>query len=158
MKGLFYGVVTGYTVHTFSKAIHDRMLSNETKNKIRSILQIPQKHAVFSRNTAFLSVMAGGALGSFLMATTTGKNEVHELHDIFHINEQKKNTKTPYQQVVEDDINSNDPKHRRQRRLSRRKTLSHRLEQGRGLSDSYGGNWVEEDEDETSMTKRKDNH
>lgn len=84
--------------------------------------------------------MAGGALGSFLMATTTGKNEVHELHDIFHINEKKKN----------DDENINVM---RQRTLSRRKTISSRLEKGRGLSDSHGGHWL--DEEELSMTQKQ---
>ena len=32
---------------------------------------------------AFLSVLLGGAMGSFLMSVTTGKNQVHLLHPIF---------------------------------------------------------------------------
>jgi len=36
-----------------------------------------------SRNTAMMSIFMGGALGSFIMSVTTGKNEVHNLHSIF---------------------------------------------------------------------------
>jgi hypothetical protein len=35
------------------------------------------------RNTLVASVILGGAIGSFLMATTAGKNEVHELRPIY---------------------------------------------------------------------------
>ena len=112
--------------------------------------------------------MAGGALGSFLFATSTGKNEVHELHDIFHINEKKKNTKTPYQQRVEEgkkidisdktnDIDNDEvidnSETRKMRRLSRRKTVANRIEKGRGLSDSHSGHWV--DEGDTSLTQQQ---
>jgi hypothetical protein len=37
----------------------------------------------FNRNTALASFFLGGALGSFLMATVAGKNEVHNLHPIY---------------------------------------------------------------------------
>lgn len=36
-----------------------------------------------TRNTLMASIILGGTLGSFLMATTTGKNEVHNLHPIY---------------------------------------------------------------------------
>jgi len=46
-----------------------------------------------NRNTAMLSTMLGGASGSFIMATTAGKNEVHNLHPIFRLG--AKETKKP---------------------------------------------------------------
>lgn len=36
-----------------------------------------------SMNTAMASFMGGGALGSFLLSVTKGKNQVHQLHPIF---------------------------------------------------------------------------
>jgi hypothetical protein len=62
-KGIGYGSVAGFTCHT--------MISFITKS------------AKLNRNTALLSLMGGGALGSFLAATVTGKNQVHMLHPIF---------------------------------------------------------------------------
>ena len=139
--GLLYGSTIGYTLHTSCRIIHDRFLTEKSKSKIRSLLSVSKSNPLFTRNTAFLSFMAGGALGSFLMATSTGKNEVHELHDIFHINEKNKNG--------DENINL-----MRQRTLSRRKTISSRLEKGRGLSDSHGGHWLVDDE-EMSMTQKQ---
>lgn len=182
-KGLFYGSAIGYTMHTTSKIIYTKILKddnsknkNNIKTKINKLFKVTKKQPLFTKNTAFLSFLAGGALGSFLMATTTGKNEIHELHDIFHINEKKKETKTKYQKIVDDaaasslsydgqssinvdnkiltggNINDNDndddndnSNTRKQRRLSRRKTVAHRLSKGRGLSDSHGGHWILDD-------------
>lgn len=42
-----------------------------------------------SRNTLMACFMFGGALGSFVMAVTTGKNEVHNLHPIFEVGSKK---------------------------------------------------------------------
>ena len=161
-QGLFYGSISGYTLHTTMKVIHNRLLSETTKSKIRSFLNVSKKHTIFSRNTAFLSFMAGGALGSFLLATTTGKNEVHELHDIFHINERKKDgtdldlEREKLQKEEEEDEKVMTGDARRKRMLSRRKTMFNRLEKGRGLSDSHGGHWIEEDDNETlSMTQKQ---
>lgn len=158
--GLFYGSVTSYTLHTAFRIIHDRFLTEDLKSKVRSALNVSKSQPIFTRNTAALSFMVGGALGSFLMATSTGKNEVHELHDIFHINEKKKNMNTPYQQVVEDgkingQIGDDDESADmlKQRMLSRRKTISSRLDKGRGLSDSHGGHWV--DEEKLTMTQEQ---
>jgi hypothetical protein len=100
-KGLFYGSAAGYTLHTASRFIHDKFLTETMQSKIRTVLNKSRSNPVFSRNTAFLSFMAGGALGSFLMAMTTGKNEIHELHDIFHMNEKVKYDRSNYQKLVE---------------------------------------------------------
>jgi hypothetical protein len=36
-----------------------------------------------TRNSLMAAIIMGGTLGSFLLATTTGKNEVHNLHPIY---------------------------------------------------------------------------
>lgn len=36
-----------------------------------------------TRNSLMASIILGGTVGSFLLATTTGKNEVHNLHPIY---------------------------------------------------------------------------
>ena len=96
-KGMGYGSAGGYILHTITRVIH-RNLSEAARGKL--ILPGSDKPIRFNRNTAFFSVMAGSALGSFLMATTTGKNEVHQLHSIFEIG--KNEYKTPYQKFYEE--------------------------------------------------------
>ncbi len=67
--GLGTGSATGIGIHLLGSA----------GNKL-GIWKLP-----LSRNTAALFFMMGGAIGSFVMATTAGKNEVHNLHDIYMI-------------------------------------------------------------------------
>ncbi|KAL7447910.1 hypothetical protein ACHAWC_000199, partial [Mediolabrus comicus] len=52
------------------------------------------------KNTFLLSFLGGGALGSFLMSTTAGKNAVHLLHPIFNIGRDEYAGKSPYQVVM----------------------------------------------------------
>ena len=92
--------------------------------------------------------MAGGALGSFLLAVTRGKNRVHQLHDIFEVG--KLDTRTPYQKERDDsqiDSRENSTEHlaqERQKRITaRRNTVRRRIEEGHGLSDAHGGHWLE---------------
>ena len=49
------------------------------------------------KNTFLLSFLGGGALGSFLLSTTAGKNAVHLLHPIFNIGRDEYAGKSPYQ-------------------------------------------------------------
>lgn len=160
-KGLAYGSVGGYTLHTLMK-----YCVNSLTEASRGKLSLPgsDKPVHFNRNTAFFSVMAGGALGSFLLATTTGKNKVHHMHDIFEIG--KNEYKTPYQQAYENAKKAKEQQHvddaspelRRQRLLSRRRTMSQRLTEGHGLSDSHGGTWLAEqdlsDDERRRMERR----
>jgi hypothetical protein len=115
-----------------------------------------------NRNTIMMSIFAGGALGSFIMATTTGKNEVDRLHPIFEVG--AKPPKPSYQENLErarereaelrilsrhrtqpkliDSEDTYDDRILRQRnRLVRRASLTKSFERG-GLSDSHGGQWV----------------
>lgn len=98
-----------------------------------------------NRNTALFSFLAGGAFGSFIMATTTGKNQVHKLHDIFQVGSKK-----------DKEASLRDPasEERKRNRLLRRKTLQETLEHQRGLSDSHGGKWAPEDEFSSSMEEK----
>ena len=101
----------------------------------------------FNRNTLFLSVLLGGALGSFTLATMTGKNGVHKLHNFF--NRGKIDTSIPYQKKLneahgQEDVD--DVETRRARRMTRRETFAKHLEEGSGLLDSHGGHWLAEKE------------
>ena len=139
-KGMGYGAAGGYILHTVAKSIHNS-LDDSVKRKMKAL--------TFNRNTAFFSVMAGSALCSFLLATAKGKNQVHQMHDIFEVG--KNDYRTPYQKKQETaKVNDEDSEiSRERRRLSRRKTVSHRLTEGQGLSDSHSGTWVKE----TTMTE-----
>jgi hypothetical protein len=85
MKGLFVGTISGYALYTVLKIGNQRKLWNLSGS--------------INRNTAFLSVLLGGAIGSFLMSVTTGKNEVHNLHPIFEIGANRR-------RAIRDDANS----------------------------------------------------
>lgn len=125
-----------------------------------------------NRNTALLSFLGGGAFGSFIMATTTGKNEVHKLHPVFEVG-----SKQEYEQSLiraqqrEENLRSlerdrlvrrasqgveggevvsissldGERQERARNRMMRRKTLQDRLLHGQGQTDSHGGRWAPED-------------
>jgi hypothetical protein len=125
------------------------------------------KGVTLNRNTALLSFLAGGSFGSFLMASTTGKNEVHRLHPVFEVG-----SKQEYEQSLiraqqrESELKqmehgrlarraSQDGTHysaeeeramRERNRMLRRKTLQDNIQHGRGQTDSHGGRWSREDE------------
>ena len=56
---------------------------------LHSVASAVKKHVykelpvALNRNTLLASFFLGGTVGSFVMATVAGKNEVHNLHDIF---------------------------------------------------------------------------
>ncbi len=152
-KGLGYGSAGGYILHTTARLVHNS-LSDAAKGKLK--FPGSDKPIRFNRNTAFFSFMAGGALGSFLLATTKGKNEVHQMHDIFEIG--KNEYKTPYQMAYENAKMKSEEtdEERRRRHLSRRKTISKRLIEGQGLSDSHSGTWLQEDKMNEHEKRRSD--
>jgi hypothetical protein len=73
MKGLAVGTLTGFTGYAVASIGHYRF----------KLWKLSPK--ALNRNTAILSVLLGGAIGSFVMSVTTGKNQVHHLHPIFSI-------------------------------------------------------------------------
>lgn len=108
------------------------------------------KGSGLNRNTGMLTVLGSFAFGTFFMASTTGKELVHLLHPVFQAGwaepehdlilprldyETARNQRTP------------SPQQLREMRTLRRKTLMESLQQGRGISDSHSGRWVEEETD-----------
>jgi len=167
-RGLLVGTFSGFGLHMAAKFGNNRGFWKLKLN----------------RNTALLSVLLGGAVGSFVNATTTGKNEVHNLHPIFQVGSKPppidySQNNSPYQQQLEEmrqrDIELQILEARRDRtateqefvekarreknRLYRRESISLSLQKGHhGLSDSHGGHWVEEDaedEEEEEQTKQQ---
>ncbi|KAI2500761.1 hypothetical protein MHU86_13685 [Fragilaria crotonensis] len=122
--GLAYGSVTALTGHT--------------------IVSLVTRSKKLNRNTALLSFLLGGSLGSFLAATTTGKNQVHSLHHIFQVG--ATSTSNPsseggqQEQQLKEELSPEVLKHNR---VLRRKTLQNALESHSGLNDSHGGRWVD---------------
>jgi hypothetical protein len=71
LRGLGYGSFTGFLLHTAAGMGNRRQWWKVKLN--------------LNRNTAMLSVLLGGALGSFINASTAGKNEVHKMHPVFQV-------------------------------------------------------------------------
>lgn len=93
IRGLVLGSLSGYGLHTIAR------LGAQHQWWKKNIVNIPPQQ--FTANTAFVSFMLGGALGSYIMAVTAGKNSVHRLHGIF----ENGTTKPP---VKEDNNNKDD--------------------------------------------------
>lgn len=130
------------------------------------------------KNTFLLSFLGGGALGSFLMSTTAGKNAVHLLHPIFNVGRDEYAGKSPYQIAISkaqkqqqqrdqerDGENSRiraaieqdelDIIHHSQRALHRKESMKRRLESGHSLSDTHSNTWPEEEKEETEQDSRE---
>jgi hypothetical protein len=132
-RGLCIGTVAGFAIHATAHMGHRRGL---------------WKMSFLNRNTAFLSVLLGGAVGSFVMSVTTGKNEVHNLHPIFQVGARPSNTSDGINTMGNSD-SVLDREDRERNRLYRRATLIKSMEHvGGGLSDSHGGQWVAPDQDD----------
>mmetsp|Transcript_7889 Transcript_7889/g.12167 ORF Transcript_7889/g.12167 Transcript_7889/m.12167 type:complete len:151 (+) Transcript_7889:137-589(+) len=69
--GMGTGSVGCLAMHEWVRIVHTRFAKH-------------QKDLMYSRNTSMLSFLFGASLGGFVMATTTGKNVVHNLHPIFN--------------------------------------------------------------------------
>lgn len=167
-QGLLVGSFSGFGLHMLAKFGNNRGFWKLSTN----------------RNTALLSVLLGGALGSFVNATTTGKNEVHNLHPIFQVGAKPppidySQSNSPYQKQLEEmrqreielqilesrrDRTATEQEYlekarREKNRLYRRESLSQSLQKGQhGLSDSHGGHWVEngtEDEEDESQKEQR---
>lgn len=118
-----------------------------------------------SRNTTMMAALLGGTLCSFVMATTTGKNEVGRLHPIFELGAVKpspnyqetlqrareretelrslERRRTGMDQVIDD----SDHVQRQRNRLYRRASLTRSFTKP-GLSDAHGGHWMEDENNE----------
>jgi len=128
------------------------------------------KGVTLNRNTALLSFLGGGSFGSFIMASTTGKNEVHKLHPVFEVGSKKEYEQSLIraqqretelrqmehgrlvrrasqdEQLVSSYTAEDERAMRQKNRMLRRRTLQDNIQHGRGQSDSHGGKWAREDE------------
>jgi hypothetical protein len=136
-KGMGYGSVGCFLTHSVALMAQNRGLFKGSLN----------------RNTAMFAFLGGGALGSFLMSSATGKNQVHNLHPIFEVGKREPSDGlTEYQrslqQAQESTPNTNTqlPLELRKNRTIRRNTMRETIEKGHGLSDSHGGQWVEDND------------
>lgn len=149
--GLLVGSISGYVLHATAQFVHNR-LPESTKLKVHAPGEPPLK---FSRNTAFLSVMVGAAVGSFSMATAAGKNRSHELHDIYEVGKDPMKGATEYQRSLHRaQIREEEIRERERRRVARRATVKRIMEEGHGLSDSHAGRWVDDDGSSSSSGDR----
>jgi hypothetical protein len=83
-RGWVVGSLSGYVLHTMARIGDQRQWW--TRKSILSSSPTPK----FTPNTAVLSFLLGGALGSYIMAVTAGKNSAHRMHDIFEIGAKSK--------------------------------------------------------------------
>jgi len=143
MKGFGFGAASGYLLH------RGAVFANQKK----------WITAGLGRNTVFASVMVGASLGSFLFATSQGKNSVHTLYPLFE--RSKKTVTVP--KDGDDDLELNKLLTEREKqlrlreansarielernRILRRASLNSTIKGGHGLSDSHGGHWVQDKE------------
>ena len=75
-RGMGYGSFGCLAAHYLVKLGHDRHLYKLPGNPL-------------GRNTAMAAFMIGGTFGAFVASTTTGKNEVHNLHPIYDVGSRK---------------------------------------------------------------------
>jgi len=128
-----------------------------------------------TKNTFLLSFLGGGALGSFVLSSTAGKNAVHLLHPIFNVGRDEYAGMSPYQieakkaemtlqqqqqqqsGAVEDGAQL-DIQHHKQRTLHRKASIKERLESGHSLSDTHSTEAHYHPSDEEEIVRDKAMH
>jgi hypothetical protein len=107
-----------------------------------------------------LSVLGGGALGMFLFASSTGKEQVHKLHPIFQVGAMPQGDldySKKLQRVHDVDGQKNDEQldvsKLKDMRAVRRRSMMDNLEKGRGFSDAHGGHWYRDEGVDINKTK-----
>jgi hypothetical protein len=124
---------------------------------LHSVASLASKRGGFklqtNRNTALMSIMLGGAIGSFMLSTTAGKNDAHQLHDIFESgsrDSRQKRLDSQQDHLKEEQerdlLTVSDRMQREKNRLARRASIENNLKAHHGLSDSHGGHWADDDE------------
>lgn len=93
----------------------------------------------------------------FVFATSRGKEQVHNLHEIFQVGATPRNKviRPNYQSTMrnaqqEDGTTFGDQEISTEKmqeiRLTRRRSLLDSLQRGHGISDAHGGHWVKEND------------
>ncbi|KAG7363934.1 hypothetical protein IV203_037136 [Nitzschia inconspicua] len=114
-----------------------------------------------NKNHGMMMVLGSFALGTFLAASKSGKEEVHVLHPIFRVGAVDAGGTNA---VRDRDIMMMDQRQtyegRRQalmdNRMTRRRTLDNLLKKHHGLSDSHAGRWVIEEEEQQEELQDND--
>lgn len=129
-RGLAFGSLAGWTSHLAAKIASQRFAG------ARRLFG----NVAFGPNTAMLSFMSGGALGSFAFATAAGKNSVHHLHPVLENNRRvdaNVNQGSMYQIMVarakQEEAEKEEEKQRvlkehAERKIQRRRTMKDRWE------------------------------
>lgn len=107
----FYGMATG---SLSALVLHSLMSWGQQRTQLF-------KGIALNKNTRMASFFLGGSLGAFILATTAGKNSVHELHPIFQVGSRKKpeNAELPSDEEI-----LNDTEARQRNRVIRRDTIT----------------------------------
>mmetsp|Transcript_20318 Transcript_20318/g.26655 ORF Transcript_20318/g.26655 Transcript_20318/m.26655 type:complete len:212 (+) Transcript_20318:50-685(+) len=144
--GMFTGGLSGMVLHSAAVWSQKRIpappsttTTTATKETATATVKQLLRTTPLNRNTAVLAVLGGSALGSYVMAVTTGKNEVHNLHPVFEVGSKQWEEAQQQKQLEEED------QQRHRNRLIRKESLKQTIQQGKGgLSDSHGGHWEED--------------
>lgn len=146
LVGGFFGMGSGLLLHTSAQWARKLKLTKAT----------------FNRNTLMLSVLGGGALGMFLFAVSTGKQEVYKLHPIFQVGavpqgeldySKRQILAQQLDQITDKSETEYDMDHRKNVRAVRRRTMLDSMGKGRGFSDSHGGHWYHDEDVDMNKIK-----
>ena len=147
-----FGTTSGFVLHTGLRVAKRYGLINSKLN----------------RNTAMLTVLGCGALGMFLGATKTGKENVHNLHPIFQVGAvppkaddkivggdtdgrpNYRQTVQQAQQLQQSSNSSVDVNQLKEAQGLRRRSLAERITKGQGFTDSHGGKWFHDNDGDGS--------
>ena len=182
--GLGAGTVTGMVGHIVLQTLQKKYVgepgaavseashqaSRTAGSKTSWIFKCLRPLPPLGRNTFMLSLLGGGALGSFLMSTTAGKNAVHLLHPIFNVGRDEYAGKSAYQiaaikaqkqdegGATPNSVNSEDDEldaaHHRARSLQAKASMKRRLETGHSLSDTHGNTWPYDNSEKTEEMQK----
>ena len=109
----FYGMAGGSASGIF---LHT-MVAQGKKRNLQWLQQIP-----LNKNTRMASFFLGGSIGALVLATTAGKNSVHNLHPIFEVGSKKQDPLDKNNEPAAEEWNDQQARHRN--RLYRRASLS----------------------------------
>mmetsp|Transcript_22422 Transcript_22422/g.31256 ORF Transcript_22422/g.31256 Transcript_22422/m.31256 type:complete len:212 (+) Transcript_22422:205-840(+) len=154
--GMFTGALSGMVLHSAAVWGQKRLpappptttttTTTATKETVSTTFKSLLRTTPLNRNTAVLAVLGGSALGSYVMAVTTGKNEVHNLHPVFEVGSKQ------WEEAQKQQL---DEEQRHRNRLIRRESLKRTIEQGKGgLSDSHGGYWEEDHSNQRQQNRQ----
>eukprot|EP00956_Cyclotella_meneghiniana_P001125 scaffold1306_cov73-Cyclotella_meneghiniana.AAC.4 len=159
INGIF-GLGAGATTCALGHVVLQKLQSyylpegNELPKQLNMIQKFLKPLPPLGRNTFTLSLLGGGALGSFVMSTSAGREE-HAGQSPYQIalnkSKQQSNESQP-QHVSNPEEDELDAAHHRQRSIQRRASIKERLENGHSLSSTHA-KWPELESEDTLKEK-----